>query len=299
MTNKVVSDFIDYFNKLHNDFKDGKINEKELFNLNHKFHQETGGKLNHYNMPAIAAVCIVKVIKEINGQIQTVGLLGVKRGIEPEIGGVAFPGGYVDAFETPKLAASRELMEETGLCVAEEDWIFKEEKITKYNQILMFYESKKVFFEHEIQEAYDILGDKSESLDILVIDEDTKMCFDTHQQMKEKCLFECQQQNGLTYKVFKKKLEEVKALAIKENCTLWLLVGTDGTFCKEEEINFNLIENQNYPCSVMVKLAEGKSYLNLVKVETGLNEIFEMNVVLNMLETFPKQYMQHLQCKIN
>lgn len=79
MSEKVISDFIDYFNNLKNDFKTGKIDEKELFELNHKFHRETGGRLSHYHTPVVAAVCIVEVMKKVNGINVVTGLLGVKK----------------------------------------------------------------------------------------------------------------------------------------------------------------------------------------------------------------------------
>lgn len=45
------------------------------------------------------------------------GLVGVRRSIPPKIGQLALPGGYVDMGETLREAASRELLEETGIVV--------------------------------------------------------------------------------------------------------------------------------------------------------------------------------------
>lgn len=47
--------------------------------------------------------------------IEPGGLLVIRRGIEPQRGCLALPGGYVDWEESWRAAAARELMEETGL----------------------------------------------------------------------------------------------------------------------------------------------------------------------------------------
>lgn len=181
MSGKIISNFIDYFNQLNNDFKNGKINEKELFQLNQYFNEQTGGRLNHYNMPSLASVCIVHVIDEKKNPI---GLLGVKRGIEPQIGGIAFPGGYVDQFELPIEAASRELREETGLIIDTSYLSLIKEHKTIHNQILMFYESKKEVYFEEAKSAFELFGDKAESDEILVITKNIEMCFSSHEEIK-------------------------------------------------------------------------------------------------------------------
>ncbi|RSN59609.1 DNA hydrolase [Streptomyces sp. WAC 04229] len=50
-------------------------------------------------------------------------VLLIERGWPPYAGHLALPGGYVDAGETSRTAAARELREETGVDVAEEDLV--------------------------------------------------------------------------------------------------------------------------------------------------------------------------------
>ena len=183
MSKKVIDDFIKTFNQMNSDFKNGKINEKELFELNQYFHEQTGGRLNHYNMPSLASICVVHITDKKKNNI---GLLGVRRGIAPQIGGIAFPGGYVDQFELPIEAASRELKEETGLVIDSINLRLIKEHKTIHNQILMFYESEKKIELDEAISAFDLFGDKVESDGILVINKQSQMCFSSHEEIKHR-----------------------------------------------------------------------------------------------------------------
>jgi 8-oxo-dGTP diphosphatase len=62
----------------------------------------------HFFDPKVAAAAFV----EDGGRI-----LLIQRGVDPERGKWALPAGYVDAGEDPRLAAAREVAEETGLQV--------------------------------------------------------------------------------------------------------------------------------------------------------------------------------------
>lgn len=107
-------------------------------------------------------------------------LIGIRRGIEPRIGGVAFPGGYINSGETFQEALTRELFEETGINVSTDSWnVFHVGDSIQSNRILIFGISKEV---SEIN-----LNFKSdETQEVLLIDSLTSLTFPLHDDVKNK-----------------------------------------------------------------------------------------------------------------
>lgn len=181
MEQKIISDFINGFNELKNKINRGELPEKALFDIEKTFYQQTGGKLSHYNSPLAVGVAVVKVKRE--GKL---GLLGFKRGIPPFVGGVAFPGGFVNQNEGSKEASIRELSEETNLILQDETmWQHIGEKKTPANQLLIFYKYNDVLNWEDVEKAYDSLADKSESQGLVFLDENTEMCFSLHSEIRD------------------------------------------------------------------------------------------------------------------
>lgn len=65
--------------------------------------------------------------------------VAIRRGIPPQIGKIAFPGGYICSGETFHEALSREVLEETGIEISSEAWeIFHVGDSLQSDRILLF-----------------------------------------------------------------------------------------------------------------------------------------------------------------
>lgn len=107
---------------------------KQLELLSHAL-KENGIHLNVYKNPTPVSVCIVPILDQ---GVHCGQYLAIKRNIAPAIGGIAFPGGYVDHLETIEQACSRELLEEAGLHVPSDQFTLFASEITPNNNLLVF-----------------------------------------------------------------------------------------------------------------------------------------------------------------
>lgn len=126
-----------------------------------------------YNNPTPVAVALVRIRRAD----RSLALLGVVRAHAPGIGGLAFPGGYVDEMETIEQAATRELVEETGLHTDPSEWRLLRSMTTPQNRVLVFCELRR-----ELPES--VLGTllvNEEVSGFACLDESSELVFPTHQ----------------------------------------------------------------------------------------------------------------------
>lgn len=173
---QLVNQFIEHFKSL---------NESEKFALGKVFNQATGGKLSSYNSPNPVAVGVIQV--QDGDEIK---LLGIVRGIMPKIGEVAFPGGFQNTLENGKVAAAREIKEETGLETNPEDYSIMDAKMSPTNNELIFYVNKNVYPKEILKDLFcapDANG-VVEVTGFVLIDKDTPMAFPLHREVADSIL---------------------------------------------------------------------------------------------------------------
>lgn len=124
-----------------------------------------------FSNPVPVAVCVVPFQNQ---------LIGIRRGIEPKKGQVAFPGGYINSGETFQQALSRELLEETGISVSPEKWqVYDIGDSIQSNRLLVFGICP------EINNAdLDFKSDETE--EVLLLSKDTTLAFPLHDEVKNK-----------------------------------------------------------------------------------------------------------------
>ena len=87
----------------------------------------------HYHPVMTVVVCIV---------ITNTGPLIIQRGIPPQQGGWAFPGGYQNFGETAQEAAARELKEEVGLDIHPKAFRFASSTLSDSGMSLLFFRTQ-------------------------------------------------------------------------------------------------------------------------------------------------------------
>jgi ADP-ribose pyrophosphatase YjhB (NUDIX family) len=136
-----------------------------------------------YNNPKPVAVALVPMT---DGPVPS--LLGVARGNEPGRGGIALPGGYVDALETFEEACTRELKEECGMVTDPDDWELVCSRKTATNRVLVFCRLKPHVEQIPRKLSDLVLPVSEEVLALASIDEATDVVFPTHQEVARKFL---------------------------------------------------------------------------------------------------------------
>jgi len=134
----------------------------------------------HFRNPIPVVVALIPVTKND----EMVGLLAVRRNIDPGKGGLAFPGGYIDWGEDAQMAAQRETREETGLDLVG-PWVVCNTKITPSGgQILIGVKGPSV--DHEVINGLTLEGEQlREVQELVVVSMDAPLVFPRHEMMRD------------------------------------------------------------------------------------------------------------------
>lgn len=142
--------------------------------------EKTCSKCNHimYFNPAPVAVVLIpiKFRKEY-------GILLIQRAIEPQVGGWAFPGGYVNLGESPQDAAIREVKEETNLSITIKRPLNIHSSASRHS-IQLFFEADAL----TDKEVYETIKLSNECLAYSIIFCSEKLCFETHKKVLDEYL---------------------------------------------------------------------------------------------------------------
>ncbi len=155
------------------------LSETEKFQAGRQFQALTGGTLSAYANPKPVAVGVVPVQTP-----EGVRLLGVRRAIEPRLGAVALPGGFMDELERPAQAAAREVAEETGITLPEERFAaFGEPVATGNGTLLMFYACSSALSHEDFQRANEQLSQTTdgEASELVLVGPGDTLGFPLHQ----------------------------------------------------------------------------------------------------------------------
>lgn len=130
-----------------------------------------------YHNPPPVVVALVPVYDTHPPVVSQHGWLIQQRNIEPQKGGWAFPGGYIEVGETWQQAAARELHEEVGLIVHPEHFSLLTVKSTPTHMV--------IFGHHIGIEKHSINfhpNDEVTNIDFPISPDDQELCFATHNE---------------------------------------------------------------------------------------------------------------------
>ena len=140
----------------------------------------TCGSCQHvqYRNAMVVGVALIPVEREDG----TLGILGVKRAIEPRIGHWALPGGFSEYNESLELTAVRETREETGLDLPVSQFYLSHSVTTPSGQVLLFVRGPV------IQEALlksVVLSD--ETAEVGILEPGQALAFPLHEEAMNAC----------------------------------------------------------------------------------------------------------------
>lgn len=137
--------------------------------------------MSAWKNPTPVAVGVLGVLPLNDRSIGT--FIGVRRAIPP-IGGLAFPGGYVDEGESAEIAITRELHEEVGIATRPELWTPFVTKISPArNLLIIFLQYEELLTVAQADSFIRSFKPNREVSQLELITHGSKLCFDLHQDV--------------------------------------------------------------------------------------------------------------------
>jgi len=118
---------------------------------------------------------VVVVLVPIYESVYTPGVIVVRRGIQPGLGLLAFPGGYLECDETWREGGSRELREETGIEIDPDSLVLQTVISSKTNSLLIFCEAppQSISCTHKFVANYEVT-------ELISIEKPVELAFPSH-----------------------------------------------------------------------------------------------------------------------
>lgn len=111
-------------------------------------------------------------------------LIAVRRSIEPFIGGLALPGGYVNEGESAEVAVAREIYEEIGVATVPGHWRPTLTRVTPNNKLLIFMRHIVALTTWQYQDnVRSLFVPNAEVSELALVDTGDTLCFPLHQEV--------------------------------------------------------------------------------------------------------------------
>jgi ADP-ribose pyrophosphatase YjhB (NUDIX family) len=140
-----------------------------------------------YKNPTPVAVALIRV-----GDAD-IKLIAGRRNIEPFIGGLAFPGGYVNEGESAEVAVAREVYEEIGMVTEPGHWRPVLTRVTPDNKLLIF--MRHIFtltaeqYVENVRSLFIVANNftpNAEVSELVLVDTGDTLCFPLHQELLDR-----------------------------------------------------------------------------------------------------------------
>lgn len=131
---------------------------------------------------------VALVMMPIIGKDGRTGLLTVRRGIEPQVGEIGLPGGFIEEGESWQQGAVRELWEETGLRADVAEVELADVLSAPSHVILLFGRVKP----RPVEELAELTAERvrtlsnGETLELVVVDHAQPLAFPLHTEMSDR-----------------------------------------------------------------------------------------------------------------